>query len=881
MNKLDIKELIERIKHAKLFYKDTKTIILEEISINFKKCIEDLYELLSNNKENKDIRSYSISLINMAVKHKKQDFEGLNKDLKDKIENISFSLLKNDYLRENSSNLIISLIKFSNEKNEWPDLLPTIIKFINSEPDKFKINLLNKIVEEIPETAFSILELKKIEHIIIGVLKYNNDMEISLVSIKAYYNFLNYSIFHMNIFRDIIYLHDILSLLIKFCHYKYDNNKIINDKCMQFAKYSIFSLSKIFKIAYFYISNYASKLLEIVGNLGKSQNEDLIIESFIFFIKIAEEEIKRKKSRPKIIIYKKKNYIQNNWKLIINFIENAIKNNDIDEQKNKLYRVISKLLYKFTQLLDENIIKIIYQDIAAKMNSENKKTIISSIFISSSLINTIHQKVVRVNVLQLSYFEFLIKFLNMDSSELHIIVTGYFKKICEIFSSDIICDTSLMIKTIEFIKKEKKENESRINICFSIYYLCKNLKSSNLEKIPLILYILLMKLDEYAYLPEQFVNNFPESFENNLAYYSFRCISLILEIPISKNLIGPLRQYLVKLLKRINDSINLSNFINRNGKNDKEKQYQYQNYLCMCLISYCKEGKNAGNLSPKLIYSIFNFIEKYFIIQNNIFENGLLSLSRLTLVYSNFEEKVENNLKEMIAKTLYYIFEAFKKNENISNIERALDCFIDIINSGKKFILFYMEDAAKYFDKLTKIENLNENILCKIIIIFIDLIKISNVVAWKYIEIGLICMEKLINYWKGNFSAVFYDSLNDKKFIQLNEILLLFIDDLTENAKNNRRDEYKKIISKYLENIFAYINKIFQNNKIRINDDILLFSLEIFYNLVDLFDNDAFKLIEKNALINLYNLVDEAKDNYLSSLKEEIIFKMSIPNKIC
>lgn len=93
----------------------------------------------------------------------------------------------------------------------------------------------------------------------------------------------------------------------------------------------------------------------------------------------------------------------------------------------------------------------------------------------------------------------------------------------------------------------------------------------------------------------------------------------------------------------------ISNFKNRNGEDDKEKQIKYQNYLCLCLISYCKEGKNDANVSPESIYKIFYFIQQYYIDKNKIYENGLLCVSRLALVYSICEEKTENLLELMIS----------------------------------------------------------------------------------------------------------------------------------------------------------------------------------------------------------------------------------------
>ena len=142
-------------------------------------------------------------------------------------------------------------------------------------------------------------------------------------------------------------------------------------------------------------------------------------------------------------------------------------------------------------------------------------------------------------------------------------------------------------------------------------------------------------------------------------------------------------------------------------------------------------------------------------------------------------------------------------------------------------LLIISKKYSKFIEKILfpilfclviKKENSNEIVLSKIIIIFIDLIKIYNVDAWKYIEIGLICMEKLIIFFNDIFNTSFNDRLNNKKFIQLIEILLLFISDLTENAKNYNGEEYQKIIERYFGKIFIYINKIFQNNRIRFNN---------------------------------------------------------------
>lgn len=124
-----------------------------------------------------------------------------------------------------------------------------------------------------------------------------------------------------------------------------------------------------------------------------------------------------------------------------------------------------------------------------------------------------------------------------------------------------------------------------------------------------------------------------------------------------------------------------------------------------------------------------------------------------------------------------YIFEDLKNKENILN---ALDCFFDIINCGNNIFFYYMQSACKYFEKLP----VKENILTKLIIIFIDLIQILNMDVINYLEIGCILMENLIVLCENNNSANFRNSLEYKKYIQINEILLLFIDDLIDNANN-------------------------------------------------------------------------------------------------
>ena len=77
--------------------------------------------------------------------------------------------------------------------------------------------------------------------------------------------------------------------------------------------------------------------------------------------------------------------------------------------------------------------ELIFQYLSKNLKNDDIMSIVSTIFISSSIFKTIHQRVVIEYVLKLSYFEFLNKYLKMDSPELHLIVTNYFKKIFKIY----------------------------------------------------------------------------------------------------------------------------------------------------------------------------------------------------------------------------------------------------------------------------------------------------------------------------------------------------------------------------------------------------------------------------------------------------------------
>ena len=875
----EILELITIMLNSNIQNKQsTEKKITELTEKNYDKFLKFCNKLAQNENENINIRYYSLILLNILInKENGAKYNIITENVKEEIRANCLALLGNqsDLLRQYASMVVSSLGYICKKVNqlEWPNLIPLLCNGCNSNEKKFKlsaIKTLNMIWEKFPDdrNVFTSEELILMETSLIKIIASPPDTEIALESIKGYKTFMNYI---SNKYNNSNYLKSTLKLILRFC-------KINNINSIEVVKNAIHCITDITKVAYDYIGEMICDLFKFFGNMCVGKDEEIAIQSYIYFTEIALEEIDRKKKDEEANdkgLYNK-NYIQNNWNIFFICIQNTLKN--YKNNKNNLYKngeytrykALSPLIYNISQLCKEKDFEELYNYIFQLMSDKDNLIINSGVFIFSSTFETIHEFIIIRNISKI--IPFLCKFLSINCQLLNNTVGNCLKKICEKFGGLIIGDKSVFVISCYLFAKllisQNLQNSPKINICLCIYYLCNHIISSSLQNLGLFspyLGNLFAILDTLAYLPNSYDHN------SNLSYYSFLAISKLLQIS-NKNDKLILQNYFQKFYQRFTEAKDISNF-----NNDKDKQYQFQDYLCLCLNEYINERNNNANLEPEHILYFYKIIEYYFELRKETFENGLLSLTGLIMIFSGFKkEENEKDFIYMIDNSITYIINTITKYKEISIVKNALMCLSEIINLSGKKIEKNVKKVIDIFKKIIFSIEPNIEILGKILLIYTNLLTTENNIIWNFIDIGITCMEKAIDKCikeHDNFLNSHFDYTNFKIYVCLNNYVIIFIEDILDNLLIDKYN-LKKQFKNYIKEIMRYLNKKYEIKSFKPQDEYILSSMNILFNLLELYKEEILTLIKDNSLQNLYQFAGDTHNEKI------ITYKIALQEKI-
>ena len=156
----------------------------------------------------------------------------------------------------------------------------------------------------------------------------------------------------------------------------------------------------------------------------------------------------------------------------------------------------------------------------------------------------------------------------------------------------------------------------------------------------------------------------------------------------------------------------------------------------------------------------------------------------------------------------------------------------------------------------------------------------ENNIIWNYLELGLNCMEKLIDVCfkeHKNFMISKFNFDNFKIYVNINDSLIEFIEELLYKISSEKND-LKDYCTKYIEIIINYFNMIYDDDSFKPQDDFVLSSINSLIYLIELDKKKNVKLIKKEALKNLYQMAENTKDYNIVSTKNFLIEQIDFKN---
>ena len=798
-----------------------------------------------------EIRRYSCYIIQLLTNEDcYENWQKISLDLKTSVQNNSLGLLGDEEpsIRLSACTLVNSICIISIKDQGWPNLINILCGACRDNNIEFKISAvktLSMIWESLPKEPFSLEELSLMENTIIYLLSNPQSPVLSKQSLKAYQNFINYI---KNKFADKDYLQSSLKLLINFC-------SINNINTEKVGKSAIHAISKLIITAYDYIEPHFQNISEFFIELCKGNNEELAIQSYIFFTDISNEEINRKNKK---FHYKK--YMQTIWNKLWPCIQYSLNNrtNLKNGEGYSRYESISPLLYNISIICDETIIDDIFTYMGAKLNDSNPLINDSAIYAFASIVETTHEK--KIETVIPDSIQSIASLFNKRCEELNETLSWCLETICNAHAKIIIINKKVfqfLISTIlTLLKDQPLKNKVKMHLCEAIFNLASYIYNHNYQDLNMFgpfLQDLLGTIELLAYMPQSYDS------EQNLSEKCFVAIASLLECSTDndKTLIA---FFMEKILNRLNEAQNEQNF-----GNSKEKMNNFQSYLCLCVHSLCKNVVfNLINLDNQKIENYFNIIENFFKIRGGVFEEGFLALSGLITLIS------DNQVDKLLERIMVYILFALNNYKDAKNCESACLSLLDVISASKERFSGYINKIYPLFNNIIKAEDVEKNILTLIILVYSELFNNIGEQIWVYVEDPMNYMEKIINFSVSNHEKYLNDKIEVEEynyFIKLNDGLVDYISNVTSIL--GKDDEFKKEAFKnYIPDILDYLSVMMGNSMFNPDTNYLSSCFTFLINLAEIYKKYIFKKINDYALQRLFTLAVDSYDDNLIHLKD-------------
>ena len=799
---------------------------------------------------NSDIRRYACYLMSfLFTEEQYENWQKIDENLKTQIRDNSLGLLGNKIkeIRQSASILVSSIEKISIKNKEWPNLISTLCKACESDEIEFKISsikTLGLIWEKISKDNFSNDELILMENSIIKILLSSScSLDLSLESLKSYQYFIKYI---TDRFKDEQYLQSTLKMLTSFCEVKKYNIEIITK--------AIHRISEVVIAAYDYMESQANNIIEFFGFMCNGDNDEIAVQSYIFLTELAQEEYLR-------IIRKIKcnNYIDSSWNILWRIIQNTLNNVNNIAYKNEVnsFKSLSDLFYYISKICNEKVIDDIFEYMREKMNDQNPLIINSAIYSFASILETTH--FLKIKKVIYSSIQPLCNFLNIKCEELNKTVAWCFEQICEYHGDIIIKSADICQLTLNMISNNLKNKDLslkvKIYLCTSLFDLTLYVKGSEIQKLNIFnQYLLdfLVTLDYLAFSPTSY------DADNNLSRYCFIALSGLIKCS-SDSEEQILSQFLDNLLERFCQANDIKNF-----GGIKENQYQAQSFLCMILESFCTGGNIAKLTYPK-IELFFNKIELFF-QQRGIFEEGLLALSKLSLLISSKE------FSQLMSIIMNHIFNCLKEYQDFSNCKTALLCLIDLITTSKESFTPYIQNLIQYFKDIMGKPDANKELFSYFLIIYSDLFEYVGESIWEYVQTPLEYMNYVLNFCINNCDNYLSNQTEKEDYdyyLNLNNNVMDLISNILRRIVKET-NERKSAFYQYVPNIIYYLNFMFQKNNFFPDNDYILSCIGTLFDLIEIYKDEILKSINKNSSKRLTELAINTRDGEIISLNEAL-----------
>ena len=644
-------------------------------SENLSEFLISISEILSDEKERKEIRQLSATLIKNIISNVNyiQKYFEISSDTKQKIKNNILSTLASSILeiRKAAALAVAGICKIELPNNQWNNIFDILCNTSQNENLYIQLSSLTTleyIYEEISINDINLETKAKLLNTYYFLLdKNNSNDELILAALKSLNKFLVF-------IRDFIYSKE---SCINF--FELIKKNVMNPNNEKIRQEGIKIFIDISRIYYDSLNFFIEKIYEFSEQIIKNDvdiNKIWILNLWFF---IGNEEDYRinflKNNSKKQCYYFLQRYYEELSNICLTHIITTASDEE-DNNENNLSFSSGQLIYIMSRVCDFNFMQKMIKYIGLNINSNIEQNKYSALNVFKAIIGTVHKKkfyfIVKDSLSMISdilledkyptHFKKLsgkiMKNITYEYAEELINDKIYFDKMIQLFLTlininiiisekeilyDIIqslCNLSSKISWNESDKTNKLSNHIK-NICEPLIKLVTNLSYYNTQ--------------------------------NNVTRMSFLLLG-----SLGERSALDVKDYMIQIFKYL---ISLyESALNPNNIQDVDIRLRYQEYLSNCLTGFLATGK----ADKSLIGNLLSLIIKSFNLRD-LYDEGLTLIGSIAL----FTQDDFNEVMELISP---YLIKGLKSKDSPSICNRSILCLSDIIRaleSKNKYINDY------------------------------------------------------------------------------------------------------------------------------------------------------------------------------------------------
>ena len=817
-------------------------------SENLSQFLISISEILSDEKERKEIRQLSATLIKNMISNVNyiQKYFEISPEIKQKIKNNILSTLASSIveIRKAAALAVAGICKIELPNHQWNNIFDILCNTSQNENlfiQLSSLTTLEYIYEEISINDINLDTKAKLLNTYYFLLNKNdsND-ELILAALKSLNKFLPF-------IRDFIYNKE--SCLNFFELIKKNVMNPNNEKIRQEGIKIFIDISRIY---YDSLNIFIEKIYEFSEKIVKNDvdvNKIWILNLWFF---IGNEEDYRmnflKNNSKKVCHYFLQRYYEELSDICLTYVI-TISYNEEDNDENNLSFSSGQLIYIMSRVCDFNFMQKMIKFIELNINSNLEQNKYSALYVFKAIIGTIHKKnfyfVVKDSLSMISDIlledKYPIHFKKLSGKIMKNITFEYAEELTnDKLYFDKMIQLFLTLININIIISEK---EILYDIIQSLCNLSKkiswnesdktNILSKHIKNISEPLIKLVTNLSYY-------------NTQNNVTSMSFYLLGLLGE----RSALDA-KDYLVQIFKYLISLYESS--LNPNNIQDEDIRLRYQEYLSNCLTGFIVTGK----VDKSLIGNLLSLIIKSF-NSRDLYDEGLTLIGAIALF-------TQDDFAEAMELISPYLKKGLQSKDSPSICYSSILCLSDIIR-GLESKNKYVNDYFPLIMNILSDNSIDRNLkpLC------------FNIIS----DLFLYCPNDAFNYFKDimkilgeaiQATQVKFDENEEKEnldhFINLREHILESL-----NCVFHAVREFKKIkeFIPYVVCIVNYIN--FISNDFANSINILKDGLFLLADFCDSYKKDIKNILNIENIKNLIQKIENDKtlnkdENFFDSLR--------------